>query len=75
MTTIRAIAHIPSATHTLATVLAHQGGWDEGLIVAGPLLVIVGLLWLARSRAAKLEHPQPPADTATPSSATPSSDS
>ena len=75
MTTIRAIAHIPSATHTLATVLAHQGGWDEGLIVAGPLLVIVGLLWLARYRASKLEHPQPPADTATPSSATPSSDS
>lgn len=74
MTTIRAIAHIPSATHTLATVLAHQGGWDEGLIVAGPLLVIVGLLWLARSRAAKLEHPQQPAATPTDTT-TASSDS
>lgn|GEM_PF-263226 len=68
MTTIRTIAHAPHAVQTLAAVVAHQGGWDEGLIVAGPLLVIVGLLWLARYRASKLEHPQPPADNATPSS-------
>ena len=31
-------------------VLAHQGGWDEILLVAGPIAVIVGLLLLARKR-------------------------
>ena len=33
------------------SLLAHQGGWDEALFVAIPLLGIVGLLWLARRRA------------------------
>ena len=28
---------------------AHAGGWDEMLIVAGPLIVIVGLVRKARS--------------------------
>jgi hypothetical protein len=31
-------------------VLAHQGGWDEILLVAGPILVIAGLLVLAKKR-------------------------
>ncbi len=31
-------------------MLAHQGGWDEILWVAGPIAVIAGLLWLARQR-------------------------
>lgn len=31
--------------------LAHQGGWDEILMVAGPLLVFAGVLWLANRRA------------------------
>ena len=35
-------------------VLAHQGGWDEILLVAGPILVLGGLLWLANKRADKL---------------------
>ena len=34
----------------LGAVLAHQGGWDELLIVAGPLLVVAILLWLANRR-------------------------
>jgi hypothetical protein len=34
----------------LAALLAHQGGWDEILLVAGPILVIIGLLKLARNR-------------------------
>ncbi len=33
-----------------AAVLAHQGGWDEILLIAGPIVVIVGLLMLARKR-------------------------
>jgi len=32
-------------------VIAHQGGWDEILMVAGPLLVFAGVLYLANKRA------------------------
>jgi hypothetical protein len=31
-------------------LVAHQGGWDEILMVVGPLVVVVGLLYWARSR-------------------------
>jgi hypothetical protein len=33
-----------------AALLAHQGGWDEILLVAGPIAIVVGLLALARRR-------------------------
>lgn len=36
------------------TVLAHQGGWDEVLWVAGPLAVVAGMLLLANRRANKI---------------------
>ena len=36
-----------------ALVLAHQGGWDEMLLVLGPIVAIVLLLRLARNRAAQ----------------------
>ena len=32
-------------------VLAHQGGWDEIAMVAGPLLVFACVLFLANRRA------------------------
>jgi hypothetical protein len=32
-------------------LLAHQGGWDEMLLVAAPMLLVAGLLWLAKRRA------------------------
>ena len=32
-------------------LLAHQGGWDEILLVGGPIVVIVGLLAIAKRRA------------------------
>jgi hypothetical protein len=35
-------------------VLAHQGGWDEILLVAGPILVIVLVLWKATRRAERI---------------------
>lgn len=35
----------------LALVVAHQGGWDEVLLVAGPLALIGLLLWVANRRA------------------------
>ena len=52
----------------MIVLLAHQGGWDEALLVAGPLLAIVALLWLAKRRADRLPVPpgQPPAATDEP---------
>ena len=35
-------------------MLAHQGGWDEILLVAGPILVIVLVLWRATRRAERI---------------------
>jgi hypothetical protein len=35
---------------SVASLLAHQGGWDEVLLVAGPIVAIVGLLMLAKRR-------------------------
>ncbi len=32
------------------SLFAHQGGWDEILLVAGPLGVIGLLLWIANRR-------------------------
>ena len=40
-----------------AGLLAHQGGWDEILLVAGPIAVVAGLLWLARRRVTRAEAP------------------
>ena len=39
-------------------MFAHQGGWDEALYAAVPIAVIFGLLWLANSRAKKLQRPK-----------------
>ena len=37
----------------LAELLAHQGGWDEILLVAAPLALLAGLLFLANRRASR----------------------
>lgn len=34
----------------ISALLAHQGGWDEILMVAGPIAIIVGLLAIVRRR-------------------------
>ncbi|MGB3412626.1 MAG: hypothetical protein WBA45_15695 [Microthrixaceae bacterium] len=44
------IGNITAAT----IVLAHQGGWDELLMVAVPVAVFAGLLYVANNRASKL---------------------
>jgi hypothetical protein len=31
-------------------LVAHQGGWDEILLIVGPIVAIVGLLILAKKR-------------------------
>lgn len=37
-------------TASIIAILAHQGGWDEILLVAGPIAVIVGLLVIVKKR-------------------------
>lgn len=37
----------------LPLLLAHQGGWDEILLVLTPIALFAGLLWLANTRANK----------------------
>lgn len=43
-------------------MLAHQGGWDEILLVLGPIAIIAGLLYLAKKR---VKDKQAPADVDT----------
>ena len=31
-------------------LLAHQGGWDEMLLVVAPMVIVGGLLWIAKRR-------------------------
>jgi hypothetical protein len=42
-----------------AAMLAHQGGWDEMLLVIGPIAIVAGLLWLARRRVMRAQADQP----------------
>lgn len=38
----------------MATLLAHQGGWDEFALVMGPIIVLAALLKLANIRADRI---------------------
>lgn len=40
------------------SVLAHQGGWDEILLVLGPIALVGGLLWLAKRRIDRATPPR-----------------
>ena len=46
-----------------ADLLAHQGGWDEILLVLTPIALFAGLLWLANSRANRELRRRAEADT------------
>ncbi|NNE75218.1 MAG: hypothetical protein HKN26_16250 [Acidimicrobiales bacterium] len=46
----------------LAILLAHQGGWDEILFVAAPIVIFFGLLFLANRRANELHRQADEAD-------------
>ena len=47
-------------TGTVMAIFAHQGGWDELILVAAPVAVIAVLLVLADKRAKRaLEAPKP----------------
>ena len=50
----------PDDVRTVA-VLAHQGGWDEILMVMGPIGLIAGLLRLAKHRVTRPRDDQPDA--------------
>lgn len=54
-----------------SAVIAHQGGWDEILLVVGPILVIAALIAVAQRKARRLGNtaegelgagPEPPAE-------------
>ena len=42
-----------------AALLAHQGGWDEILLVAGPILEIVIILAIVKRRVDRMQPPPP----------------
>ena len=45
----------------LSAILAHQGGWDEILLVLGPIILIVGILAVVKRRVDRMGPPPPPA--------------
>jgi hypothetical protein len=51
------------ATGIPAAMVAHQGGWDEILLVGGPMAIVAGLLWLAKRRLTRAERARHAAGT------------
>lgn len=49
---------IPLMTAAIA-VLAHQGGWDEVLLVAVPIVAIIAVLAVAKRRVDKMQPRSP----------------
>jgi hypothetical protein len=43
----------------LASLLAHQGGWDEMLFVIGPIVLIIGILAIVKRRVDRMDPPPP----------------
>ena len=43
----------------VAALIAHQGGWDEVLLVGGPIIAIIALLGLAKRRVDRAQSDQP----------------
>lgn len=50
------IGHARGDAGALPTLLAHQGGWDEILMVAVPVAIFAVLLKTANKRAARLQQ-------------------
>lgn len=46
---------------SIPAVLGHQGGWDEILLIVGPIVVVVALLWVAKRRVTAAGPPAAPA--------------
>jgi hypothetical protein len=43
---------------SLGALLAHQGGWDELLLVAGPIVVIIAVLAIVKRRVDRMPPPE-----------------
>jgi hypothetical protein len=52
-------------------VLAHQGGWDEILLVAAPIAMIVLVLWRATRAAERTENASDDSDARASGPSTP----
>ncbi len=52
---MRADARPTRPMSAVARVLAHQGGWDEMLVVLIPLVLFAGLLLVANRRATRAQ--------------------
>lgn len=48
----------------VSVVVAHQGGWDEILLVVGPITVIVALLVIVKRRLDSATASRPDGDSA-----------
>ena len=44
----------------LSAILAHQGGWDEIVLVIGPIILILGILAVVKRRVDRMGPPPPP---------------
>ena len=44
------MSSVAPSTVSFAALVAHQGGWDEVLLVGIPILIIIGLLAIAKHR-------------------------
>jgi hypothetical protein len=42
--------------HRQVALVAHQGGWDEVLLVAGPIVIIIAVLAVAKRRVDAIDH-------------------
>ena len=47
---------VPAIFLPQLALVAHQGGWDEVLLVGGPIVVIVAVLAVAKRRVDAIEH-------------------
>ena len=47
-----------AAMVAMAPLLAHQGGWDEILFVIGPIVLIIGILFVVKRRVDRMGPPQ-----------------
>ncbi|MBA2281325.1 MAG: hypothetical protein H0W25_08860 [Acidimicrobiia bacterium] len=54
MTAVTAATALTAETALATTALAHQGGWDEVLLVLAPIGLFSLLLYIANRRAAQL---------------------
>ena len=49
---------MPGMPPSASAILAHQGGWDEMLLVIGPIILIVGILAVVKRRVDRMGPPQ-----------------